>query len=377
MNFNNEQICILELIKASLFSIKPSFPEKVDWDKVFEIAKLQCIVALVEPAVPYEFKNPWTIVKYQNIAHFVKISYEQNDIVRMFKEHGIPMVIIKGMAAAMYYPEPVRRTMGDIDFFVPPDKLLEAKSLLEENGFSYVDENYRHIEYKKHDIEFELHWKVCSQHYKDIENVYVDGMNHTEEYGINGSVFDGFPNSLNGLIILGHFMQHLKGSGIGIRHLIDWMMFVHKELDDESWDKIFRPLAEAAGLEKLAITITYLCKTMLGFPDEITWCDDADEELAESVLERVLIDGNFGIARSESEKIRISAKKNGVFSFVQKAGVANWKFAQKYPIFQPLAWIYQIFRYIKKIILGVFTGKISFRRNKHKMEIEEIWRRLE
>ena len=37
---------------------------------------------------------------------------------QLFENNNIPLVILKGTAAAMYYPKPQLRTMGDIDFLV-------------------------------------------------------------------------------------------------------------------------------------------------------------------------------------------------------------------------------------------------------------------
>ena len=39
---------------------------------------------------------------------------------------GIPFVTMKGYASAYYYPQPIRRTMGDVDFLVHPSDILEA-----------------------------------------------------------------------------------------------------------------------------------------------------------------------------------------------------------------------------------------------------------
>lgn len=58
-------------------------------------------------------------------------------------------------------------------------------------------------------------------------------------------------------------------------------------------------------------------------------------------------------------------------------GMRHWKAAQKYKILRPFAWLYQIFRYGWKGIVGVIRGENVFRKEKPGMKIEEIWRRLE
>ena len=60
---------------------------------------------------------------------------------------------------------------------------------------------------------------------------------------------------INGLVLLDHVRYHLQG-GLGIRQIIDWMMFVHANLNDETWETGFAQLARGAGLETLAVTMT-------------------------------------------------------------------------------------------------------------------------
>ncbi len=50
-------------------------------------------------------------------------------------EHNIDMVILKGAAASIYYPRPDLRVMGDIDFFVHPQKFQKTYQILLENGY--------------------------------------------------------------------------------------------------------------------------------------------------------------------------------------------------------------------------------------------------
>lgn len=117
---DENQQALLELLKASLFGAEPHFPEGVDWDTVLQEAKDQTVIALAAPAVTEEAEK-WRIPVARNKLRFFQILDEQTYLVNLFQEADIPMVILKGCAAAMYYPEPLQRTMGDIDFIVPPE----------------------------------------------------------------------------------------------------------------------------------------------------------------------------------------------------------------------------------------------------------------
>ena len=307
----------------------------------------------------------------------MRLMYEQNFLVNLFKVNNIPFVILKGTSAAVYYPKPSLRTFGDIDFYVSDIYLKSALELLNNSGYFIIHNNERHYGLEKNGIDFELHTRFSCQHYEDIDHIVLRGLNNAYDYKIGNYTFPGLPSYENGIVLLGHIMQHLKDYGIGLRQIIDWMMFVHKNLDDSAWNNRFKQLAVEAGLEKLAVTVTYMCKKWLGLPDDITWCNDADETVADQLLIRILDDGNFGHNRASSERVNKSLNKEGTFKYLQRAGMINWPLAQKCTIFRPFAWLYQLCRYAGKGTVGLFTGKKVFMKNKKNMSLKELWERLE
>ena len=377
MSIVSEHSSLLTLIKTALFNTRLEISDDANWDKIFESAKAQCIVPLLAPYVPENQKNKWLKASYQNKAHFMKMLHEQNALVNLFKANNIPFVILKGTAAAVYFPSPALRTYGDIDIYLSEEYFLSAKNLLEANGYKYLDDEDRHYEYLKNDIEFELHSKFDSKHYNDVEQIFLDGLKNAVECCVCNSWFPLLPTYENGLVLLGHIMMHLKTSGIGMRQIIDWMMFVHKELKDSAWFDSFRPFACEAGLEKLAITVTFMCKKWLGLPNEISWCNNADEELADQLLIRVLDDGNFGRDRAPFESVKRSIRKEGFFKYLQHTGMEKWVLAQKYVIFKPVAWLYQLCRFAFEGVVGLIKRKKVFGKEKQKIRIEELLERLE
>lgn len=377
ISIDAEHACLLELIKAAFFDVSPVIPDDTKWERVFDAAKSQCIVPLISSRIPIEHKNEWLDVSYQSKAHFLRMIYEQNSLVRLFKENNIPFVILKGTAAAIYYPNPSLRTFGDIDLYISEEYLNFAKNLLEKNDYYFVKTDDSEYVYEKNGISIELHIKITGTYYNDVEKIIRNGLNSAVNYSINKNPFPGLPSYENGISLLGHIMHHLKTYGIGLRQIIDWMMFVHNVLDDSTWSNHFRLLAQDAGLEKLAITVTYMCKKWLGLPDDISWCNSADEEVADMLLLRILNDGNFGRDRAPYENIRISIKNDGLFTHLQSSGIANWRLAQKHVIFKPFAWLYQLFRYAGLGITGVFTGKKVFGKDNQSLKLEELWKRLE
>ena len=155
----------------------------------------------------------------------------QSQLVDLFEQAGIPMVILKGTAAAIYYPEPFRRMMGDVDFLVPQDCFEEALCLMEENGYRQFRDGERHAELKKDGIEFELHHRF-SYPDLDIEEYLADGLSHPEWGEIGTHRFPMLPRLANGLVLLAHLRSHLK-TGVGLRQ--EFPMRPWPEEGSSSW----------------------------------------------------------------------------------------------------------------------------------------------
>ena len=370
-----EHTCLLELLKASLFGLSPDIPVDVDWEKIFQAAKKQCIVPLLASEVPSDYRNEWLDISYRSKAFYIQMMFEQNSLIKLFQD--IPFVILKGSAAAINYPNPALRTFGDIDIYISNEHFNTARNLLENHGYYLDKSDETEFVYVKNGVVIELHNRISGKYYNNIENILINGINNSVEYKIGSNSFPGLPTYVNGLSLLGHIMHHLKTYGIGLRQIVDWMLFVHNVLDDTSWSEYFRPLAQEAGLEKLAIVVTYMCKKWLGLPDDISWCNSADEVVADQLLVRILDDGNFGCDRALYENVRISIKNEGTFKHLQQYGIDNWPLAQKHVFLRPLAWLYQLCRYACIGIASLFTGKKIFRKRKKDMSLEDLWNNLE
>ena len=154
--------------------------------------------------------------------------------------------------------------MGDIDFIVPIDRFDDACKLMLENGYSQKKgdkKDTRHKSFSKGGTHYELH-RHFSYTDLDIEEYITDGFEQVNQGNINGIVFPMLPKLANGLVLLAHMRNHLQ-SGLGLRQVIDWMMYVDKELDDLFWEQEFMRISKTVKLDKFAIAITRMCQLYL------------------------------------------------------------------------------------------------------------------
>ena len=357
----SEQV-LLDLIKQSLFHIPAKIPEDVNWDEVYHEAKEQAVTGLINPCIPKETKLVGREQYYHVITQFIHILYEQNELIHLFAEHDIPCAILKGTAAAIYYPEPHNRTMGDVDFIVAPECFDTAAELMVRNGykpFIHGDEqSTRHLEYQKNGIVFELHHHFSNEEL-EIDSYIIDGLKHTKKAEIIGYSFPMLPPLANGLVLLIHMWFHLLHGGLGLRQVIDWMLYVDKVLDNDFWEKEFGLVAKKLGIDTFAKTATRMCKIYLGLSDKITWCQCADEELCGGLIDILLTSGNFGRKQADErlvESIFTAIRRKGLFHYLQTAGEKNWKAYKQHPWLKSFCWAYQITRYCH---LGIKTRRMK------------------
>lgn len=356
---NSEQV-LLDLIKNTLFGEIYNFPIDTNWDEVVKIAKEQTVAGLVIYSLPKAIKSKYEQELYAVSANTVQIMHAQDELLRLFRDKNIPFAILKGSAVAVYYPIPHLRTMGDIDLIVPQDMFVIAKEILQGNGYLVCDAESRHIAFRKDSFYYELHHHF-SYDGLDIEKYIIKGMENLEIASINNHFFPILPRLANGMVLLAHIWEHLQ-SGLGLRQVIDWMMYVDKKLDNEFWESEFKVACDELGLTTLAITTTRLCQMYLGLNSQNkTWCAEADETLCRDLLENLLLSGNFGHKHGTGhsfETIATAIRKDGLFRYLQYAGEINWQVSKKHKWLRPFAWLYQIGRYVRQGI-SIKRGRIE------------------
>ncbi len=293
----------------------------------------------------------------QIVSRNMKIAWEQKKLVNCLSEASIPCVVLKGLAAAMYYPDPVRRSLGDIDIIVRPEDFHKAFTTMLEQGCTTEDSpegSNRHAHFQKAGITIELHRNFAALNTRAAEESLDGWIFEAIPQAVTGSTgewsFPVLPEPLNGLTLLAHISQHLEG-GLGLRQLVDWVMYVARELPDEKWPA-FQRMTEPLGLTQLAKTSARLGQIYLGLPEQHhRWCMDADASVCEALLEYAFECGNFGKKAGMNNTVTMvlshSDGLRGAFRNLQDCGERNWKAYQKHRWLKPFCWLYQIIRYAR------------------------------
>lgn len=368
---NDAQKILLDLCAKSFFDKDIVAPDEFDSKLLIDEANRQTVFPIVFSLIKGKTSDDNTDKRFsQIIAKNIRVEYGHNEVHRVLTKNNIPYVVLKGVASASYYKEPMLRTMGDVDILVSPDDIAKADKLLKSIGFVTTDDidgDDMHIGYKRKDgVACELHRRingVPQNEAGDTINKYLsDIFDKAKEYKTsNGSCI--VPGAFHhGLILLLHTASHLTHEGVGLRHLCDWAVFVNSFSNDDFVNTFEKPLKEM-GVWRFAQLLTLCCVKYLGC-DAKNWIGDSDDVLIDGIVCDILNGGNFGLKDPErySQIKYISDRKNGtvgkkspilqLFSTINAKTKKDFGFVNKSKLLLPIGWLFTVCKYLYMVITG-------------------------
>ena len=294
-----------------------------------------------------ELYREWLNKCLSRQGSWLRLMYAQEQLLKLFEENGIACAVIKGSAAAMAYPDPSLRSAGDVDILVKRSDYERAEDIMKQKGYKPSHKpNDHHASFEKDGVSFEVHRRlpIISDENEGLISLFEKGIDERETGYAGPFSFPVLPKDLNGLSLVFHIDQHLR-SGLGLRQVIDWMMFVNAHGGYES----MRPMLKNTGTELLADTLTAMCRKYLGLREP---AEDSGVYPCDELMEYITEKGNFGRKSGITGKAASAFLQTegpvGFFRRLQTIGSKRWKAAQKYPILRPFAWIYQSSVVLKK-----------------------------
>lgn len=341
---------VFQLLETCLFCDKAIHLHH--WEQIFSEMKAQSVAALPGEWLKIHLPEAKSWLNYCSgqQSQWVRVMHVQSQLLELLETHNIPSVIIKGSAAAMYYPQPILRTMGDVDVLVKRRDQNRAAEILEANGYLLAhdkDCTDHHYNYCKNNIHIELHKRlsIIDDEDEKLLELFEKGIDDRVWVSIGDCRFPVLPLIQNGLVLISHINQHII-DGLGLRQIIDWMMYVNK-LSSEQWNELL-PLLQATEMKRLAFTITVMCCKYLGLRNIYPNLEPIEEKVIDELMLYIIEKGNFGRKAGVEGKvtaIALASKEKGFFfKRLQIGGLEQWKTAKKYPFLRPFAWTYQTFR---------------------------------
>ena len=226
-----------------------------------------------------------------------------NEAICQLNKKGVHYCMLKGQVLSGLYSVPEARVSGDTDLLLrfPTDE-EKACSALKEIGFEIEDrpQNSHHAKCKRQDAGFiELH---ISLYDKIFEDLWFKNKGEKYEEYISFTTKEGYTyNTLNhtdnAIFITLHAFKHFFSGGVGIRQIMDLLLYNKAYKDKIDWEKYFNTL-EKLRFKKLYHHLEAIGNIYFGFEGENP--NDISMETIEEILTDIEIGGVFG----KKDKIR-------------------------------------------------------------------------
>lgn len=235
MNKTREHKYIFKMLKAVLSNNYTLTVEKdLDWNYIYKLCKFHQIDNIIgyisnKPEyMPEDIYKKFQLAKQKGMVREINQYYELQMIQKKFAEYGIENMPLKGSILKKYYPSPDMRFLTDLDILFKDKKTeLVKQALLEIDYQVYVTGDHHDVYIKEPYMTVEMHRKCYNDN--DSLDILFDNIwqrctkaNKDNEYTYEMSIDDFY------LYMVGHMAKHFKFGGIGIRMLLDFMIFENR-----------------------------------------------------------------------------------------------------------------------------------------------------
>lgn len=273
---------MLELLNATL-SNRPLEEEAVkggteaDWQRCFDLALLQNVLAMTFPAMsalPKEQRPGFSLwSKWMAYAQSTaELSRQKQEAVRKLgawlAEDGLATTVVKGFSVAVHYPRPELREFSDVDIYSGPD--YEAVNrCLAKHGLTVGKADGHHAHIRVDDVSVEHHFAFGNSRVKGdiygmetvLQQLVVSDSRATAMPGIC------FPNAAFTTLYVGwHAYKHFLHEKIELRHVVDWALSL-KQLTEAEAAKVDE-VKGTATWSRFADTMTAIALHRFALPEE-------------------------------------------------------------------------------------------------------------
>ena len=346
----------------------------VDWKALAREAYMQAVPLLffdsivhLQDIVPEEVWNQSDTLARRGTARNIRTAYTQQEFAQAMEKNSCPYVILKGEAAASYYPVPEQRALGDVDFITPPAFMEKTAALMQEKGYTYIAEELDHHHHLFRGKErLEMHTELAGMPEGDKAApvwTYLETLYDRRRYIDRGDCsFYAPSHAHHGLILVLHMQHHMICGGFGIRHLMDWACYVRQTANEDFWQAELLPLLGSIGLRYYTAVVTKMAAMYLRI-DCPQWAQDAEPDVCRELMEDLIAGGNFG--RKDKERLRSGnmlpqyddeKKSGGKFAMLlhtlRRSSVTQRPELEKQPVRLFFHMLYRALRYLVLFCCG-------------------------
>lgn len=295
------------LLRTGLWNKPFSVSNDVDWEEVIRIAKKQTVTGIIAESF---FKQGLSLGEKEDmkllsdLTRIKRKNHQLNkelcDFTSFMEKHNICYAVVKGQTVAAFYPNPLLRQAGDIDFFCGKDDYDRLVTLIEETYHINIKKSTAiHIEFQVNDARFEMHSNLMEFAYKAHQTYWDklmdEEMQHFAHVNINDSQVATLSPTMNVLYVFCHLFHHLITSGVGIRQMNDLAILLDRLQEEIDYQQLRNDLTNL-GIWKMFKAIGYILVHHIGLePTKLGFdLEESDCRWGKKILKNIFTMGNFG-----------------------------------------------------------------------------------
>lgn len=278
--------------------------QEIDWTAIKALADTHGLPAIILDALntgtanfsvslPLQMKLEWigeVIQSYE--GRYATYEKAIGSLAEFYNQHGYKMMVLKGYASSLDWPNPKHRPCGDIDIWQFGKQKDADAVLAKEKGVKIDTSHHHHTVFEWGGFSVENHYDFINVHHHKSNAEYEKilkqlGEDDSYTVEVNGEkVYLPSPN-LHALFLLKHMMMHFASEGIMLRQVVDWGFFVEKHGKVVDWNYVLDVL-DSFGMRQMFNIINAICVGDLGFDVSFFPTVQFDPILKDRVVNEIL-----------------------------------------------------------------------------------------
>jgi len=214
------------------------------------------------------------------------------EMAAFYNSHGFKMMVLKGYACSLDWPNPSHRPCGDIDIWQFGDWHNADDAVEREKGIRIDTSHHHHTVFYWGVFMVENHYDFINVHHHKSNAAFEailkeEGKDDTHFVDVRGEIVYLPSPNLHALFLLKHACAEFAASGLNLRQLLDWAFFVKAHGTKVNWEWVLRILDEF-GMKTMFNIINAICVEDLGFQSDIFPNLQYDAQLKDKVLNEIL-----------------------------------------------------------------------------------------
>lgn len=285
----------------------PDDMASADWSYMYDMACRQAMTGILFSGVerlPKSLRPEYALLmRWYAECRRIEKAGERADktaaaVSRWFALHGRRSCILKGQGNALMYPEPHRRTSGDVDIWVEgkPEDIIRMVRDIDPKA----EIIYHHIEFPDYKgTPVEVHYRPRFLHHivhnRRMQRWFADraGRQFVNSISMGGGTVCVPTDDMNIVVQTVHVYEHLLQDGIGLRQLTDYYFLLRRVHENGTDTAGMGDELRRMGLYGIASALMYVMKYVYAMPEEL-FIVPADRRRGQVVIAEMLAGGNFG-----------------------------------------------------------------------------------